>query len=64
MRYAAVALCCLTLAGCAGGGAPESACELFAPPPADTPTAQNAQRVEMQATGDPTAMSPDEQDCD
>ncbi|WP_028239160.1 hypothetical protein [Stutzerimonas azotifigens] len=54
----------LGLAGCAGGGAPESACEVFTPPPAESPTAQNDQRVEVQATADPTTInSPDQQEC-
>jgi hypothetical protein len=63
MRYAAIAVCCIGLAGCAGG-APDSACEVFDPPPLESPTAQNDQRVQMQSTGDPTAgTAADVQDC-
>jgi len=63
MRYVAVAVCCLGLAGCAGGS-PDSACEVFDPPPVQSPTTQNDQRVEMQSTGDPTAGTADDaQDC-
>ncbi len=59
MRYAAIAMCCVGLAGCAGG-APDSACEVFAPPPVQSPTAQHDQRIEMQSTGDPTAAIPND----
>ncbi|MGK9066806.1 hypothetical protein [Stutzerimonas chloritidismutans] len=63
MRHVAIAVCLLGLAGCAGNG-PDSACEVFDPPPAQSPTAQNDQRVEMQSTGDPTAgTTADVQDC-
>ncbi len=63
MRYAAIAVCCLGLAGCAGNG-PDSACEVFDPPPAQSPTAQNDQRLERQSTGDPTAgTAADMQTC-
>lgn len=64
MRYAIVAVCCLGLVGCAGSGAPDSACEVFDPPPAASPTTQNDQRIQMQSTGDPTAGTPaDARDC-
>ncbi|MBK3879567.1 MULTISPECIES: hypothetical protein [Stutzerimonas stutzeri subgroup] len=53
MRYAVVAVCCLGLAGCAGNS-PDSACQVLDPPPVLGPTAEHDQRVEMQATGDPT----------
>lgn len=64
MRHAVVALCCLGLAACAAPGTPDSACEVFDPPPAASPTAQDEQRIQMQSTGDPTAGTPaDVQDC-
>jgi hypothetical protein len=63
MRYAVVAVCCLGLAGCAGG-APDSVCQVFDPPPAASPTAQGDQRIQMQSTGDPTAgTAADARDC-
>ena len=63
MRFAAIAVCCIGLAGCAGGS-PDSLCEVIDPPPVQSPTAQNDQRIEMQSTGDPTAgTAADMQDC-
>ncbi|WP_313513840.1 hypothetical protein [Pseudomonas sp.] len=63
MRYSLLLLCCLGIAGCAGGNSP-SACEVFSPPPADSPTAKDDQRVEMQSSGDPTlSADASEQDC-
>ncbi|MCQ4325340.1 hypothetical protein CXK94_10780 [Stutzerimonas stutzeri] len=56
MRYAVLAVCCLGLAACAGGS-PDSACQVLDPPAAIGPTAEHEQRVEMQATGDPTATT-------
>ncbi|MFV0454265.1 MAG: hypothetical protein ACK5NQ_04585 [Pseudomonas sp.] len=53
MRYVAFAVCCIGLAGCAGGS-PDSACQVFDPPLVQSPTTQNDQRVEVQGTGDPT----------
>ncbi|UVO18438.1 hypothetical protein [Stutzerimonas stutzeri] len=63
MRYAVLAVCFLGLAGCAGDP-PDTACEVFEPPAASGPTAERDQRVEMQATGDPTVTTrTDLQDC-
>lgn len=63
MRYLILPLA-LALSACAGGGGPDSACEVFTPPPADSPTAQNDQRVEVLATADPTVINtPDERPC-
>ncbi|MCQ4264769.1 hypothetical protein CXK91_15375 [Stutzerimonas stutzeri] len=62
MRYAVVAICCLGLAGCAGS-ASDSACQVLDPPAAIGPTAEHDQRVEMQATGDPTITQGGLQDC-
>jgi hypothetical protein len=53
MRALFVLLLATTLAGCAGS----SACQVFSPTPADTPTAKEEQRVEVQSTGDPTLQS-------
>lgn len=61
MRYAVIAVCCLGLAGCAGG-APESACQIFAPLPVESPTAQGDPRT--QSTGDPAIdNAADARDC-
>ena len=62
MRHAIVAVCCMGLLGCAGN-APDSACQVLDPPPVLGPTAEHDQRVEMQASGDPTAQHGGLQDC-
>jgi len=62
MRYAVVALCCLGLAGCAGNS-PDTAFPGLDPPPVLRPTAEHDQRVEIQATGDPTITQGGLQDC-
>ncbi|MCQ4271175.1 MULTISPECIES: hypothetical protein [Pseudomonas] len=63
MRYSLLLLCCLGVAGCAGGGSP-SACEVFSPPPSESPTSRDDQRVEVASSGDPTLSSDaSEQDC-
>ena len=62
MRYVAVAVCCLGLAGC-DGSSPDTACQVLDPPPVLGPTAEHDQRVEMQATGDPTVAQGGLQDC-
>nr|WP_246335800.1 hypothetical protein [Azomonas macrocytogenes] len=51
MRLIFFALVCCWVTGCAG----RSTCEVFSPPPAVGPTAQNDQRVAVLSTGDPTA---------
>ena len=56
MRYIAIAVCCLGLAGCAGNS-PDTTCQVLDPPPVLSPTAEHDQRMQMQATGDPTVVT-------
>ena len=52
----------ILLAGCAADGQADRACEVFSPAEVAVPTTQNDQRVETNATGDPTGSSAS-QDC-
>jgi len=62
----ALALACslLVLSGCSMFGGERSACEVFSPAPVELPSNQNDQRVQTNATGDPTAGANNLQDCD
>jgi multidrug efflux pump subunit AcrA (membrane-fusion protein) len=64
MKVAALALIgCLVLAGCTGSGAHAKACEVMSPASVDVPTTQNDQRVEANATGEPSGRGHNEQNC-
>lgn len=60
-----LALACITfvLGGCSMFGGGRSACEVFTPAPVDLPSNQNDQRVQTNATGDPTSNSNNLQNC-
>lgn len=58
-----VMLALVVLAGCAGGGGSRSACEVFSPAKVAVPTTQDNQRVETNASGDPTGGRNNSQDC-
>ncbi|WP_263261321.1 hypothetical protein [Pseudomonas sp. RIT-PI-S] len=53
----------LALSGCSMFGGEHSACEVFSPAPVDLPSNQNDQRVQTNATGDPTGGNNNLQDC-
>ncbi|MDY7562856.1 hypothetical protein QN382_03320 [Pseudomonas sp. 10B1] len=54
---------CMLLAGCMSSGTHSRACEVLVPAKVDVPTTQNDQRVEAQATGEPTDDRNKEQNC-
>ncbi|MDH4871027.1 hypothetical protein [Pseudomonas sp. BN515] len=63
MRYAAILLIlCAGLWGCAGGK-PSSTCDVMSPPQVMVPSNQDDQRVEAQASGDPTESNEGQQHC-
>ena len=63
MRYAAILLIlCAGLWGCVGGK-PSSTCEVISPPQVIVPSNQDDQRVEAQASGDPTMSDEGQQHC-
>ncbi|MCY1262517.1 hypothetical protein D3C76_1091000 [compost metagenome] len=54
MRYVALVLpLCLVLVGCSSDPGSTSTCEVFSSSMPASPSDQNAERVEMQASGDP-----------
>ncbi|MCY1418785.1 hypothetical protein D9M71_343540 [compost metagenome] len=54
MRYAALVLpLCLVVVGCSSEGGPTSTCDVFSSSLPASPSDQNSERVEMQASGDP-----------
>jgi hypothetical protein len=53
---------CMVLAGCSSG-ARSHVCEVMVPAQVDVPTTQNDQRVEAQATGEPTDDHNQDQNC-
>jgi hypothetical protein len=64
MKVAVITLFgCMVLAGCTGSGAHSRACEVFVPAQVEVPTTQNDQRVEAQATGEPTDDRNQDQNC-
>ncbi|BAN46108.1 hypothetical protein PCA10_03760 [Metapseudomonas resinovorans NBRC 106553] len=63
MRYAAILLTLVVgLSGCAGGK-PSSPCEVISPSEVVVPSNQDDQRVEAQASGDPTVSAEGQQHC-
>lgn len=58
-----VMLAFAVLAGCAGDGGSRSACEVFSPAQVAVPTTQHDERVETNASGDPTGGRNNAQDC-
>jgi hypothetical protein len=54
----------LVLGGCSMFGGERGACEVFSPAPIDSPSNQNDQRVQTNATGDPTGGGNKLQDCE
>ncbi|WP_297838204.1 hypothetical protein, partial [Pseudomonas sp.] len=54
---------CMVAPGCAGSGAHSRASEVLVPAQVDVPTTQTDQRVEAQATGDPTDDRNQDQNC-
>ena len=63
MRYAAILLILwVGLVGCTGGNRP-STCEVVSPPQVIVPSNQDDQRVEAQASGDPTESDEGQQHC-
>jgi hypothetical protein len=64
MKVAVITLfSCMVLAGCMSSGARSHVCEVMVPAHVETPTTQNDQRVEAQATGEPTDDHNQEQNC-
>ncbi|MEB0040341.1 MULTISPECIES: hypothetical protein [unclassified Pseudomonas] len=64
MKVAVITLFgCMVLAGCSGSGSHSRACEVLVPAQVTVPTTQNDQRVEEQATGEPTDDRNQEQNC-
>ncbi|MBF7143699.1 MULTISPECIES: hypothetical protein [Pseudomonas] len=59
----ALACALLVLSGCSMFGGERSACEVFSPAPVNVPSNQNDQRVQTNATGDPTGGRNNLQDC-
>jgi hypothetical protein len=59
----ALACSMMLLSGCSMFGGERSACEVFTPAPVDLPSNQNDQRVQTNATGDPTRGSNNLQNC-
>jgi hypothetical protein len=63
MKVAVIALfSCMVLAGCSSSTR-SHVCEVMVPAQVDVPTTQNDQRVEAQATGEPTDDHNQEQNC-
>jgi hypothetical protein len=63
MKVAVIMLfSCMVLAGCSSH-ARSHVCEVMVPAQVDVPTTQNDQRVEAQATGEPTDNHNQEQNC-
>lgn len=63
MKIAALLLVsCAVLSGCSGSGS-NRACEVFSPAAVNVPTTENSQRVEAQATGEPSDDGKNEQHC-
>lgn len=59
----ALACSMILLSGCSMFGGERSACEVFTPASVELPSNQNDQRVQTNATGDPTRGGNNSQDC-
>ncbi|WP_040259596.1 MULTISPECIES: hypothetical protein [Pseudomonas] len=60
----ALACAMLVLSGCSMFGGQGSPCEVFSPAPVELPSNQNDQRVQTNATGDPTVAGNSQQNCE
>lgn len=66
MKVAVVVMAgCLALSGCSlFGGDREKTCEVFSPASVNTPSSQDNQRVQTNASGDPTGGGNKMQNCE